>query len=845
MATKIWRGTARAVPQVDTVTPALINPGDTFTLTINRKDISVTARTDTTVQGLLIADVVAKMVAAIGQYSNTEPEFAEVSASAGVDGAGNTTHLILTGPTDGKPFTATAAATASTLRVTITEVRRGAPGRNAKQLLVPRGTYTGGTFDLVYDGATISGVAYNATAATLQTAINAGKETYSPSVTVSGPAGGPYTIETSSGVPVITVSGGSLTGGDFVEVLAGQDGQPAGLTLRIARDSAATADTQYRLTLGTDPGRTGTTAWIESTAGSEQIAYALLSAGFFAAVKPSADVDSLWDIELISDLQGASAATIQATIESNDSSYEIEEVTRIATNEVQYVRINAVTGNITIGATNVAVNGADFFANSATAGSLAKAILDETGLANTVAKVGSAPTNTQGLIKVEFTGGIEVAPLLITDGSLAGGCFDNVILDFGLNPTDEIQRVGFNRAPTGGTFTLTYSGQTTGTIAYNATAATVQAALEALSNIGAGEAIVTGATGGPWDVRFDGTLGAVDTVAMTGNGASLTGGTTPTYTLASFTAPEGPNWFSVADNWYNPAAPGTPTIPASGDTIVYRQNSVDCLYDLDDQAATTFASVIIEASYTGKIGLPEYTGTYYEYRPRRLKCGMTLLEIGRGLGSGSSRLNLDLSNIASTVTVFGTGASQDNTPALQIAGTSSSNVYRVLDGSVGIGTGDHADTVAGNTLVIGSGPNTNSRADVLVMGGTITTIEQIGGSAAIRCSATTLNARAGNLTIDGAPTFTTVNCRSNILARSTGTITTLHLGKDGRLDLSANAAGLTITNCNVYAGASFFDPWRKATLTNGLNLVQCGFQDVQVNAGSNIVTEVSQSVGIL
>jgi hypothetical protein len=50
--------------------------------------------------------------------------------------------------------------------------------------------------------------------------------------------------------------------------------------------------------------------------------------------------------------------------------------------------------------------------------------------------------------------------------------------------TNEVQRVGFDSGAfslTGGTFTLTYDGQTTGNIAYNATAATVKTALEALS----------------------------------------------------------------------------------------------------------------------------------------------------------------------------------------------------------------------------------------------------------------------------------------------------------------------------------------------------------------------------
>ena len=57
---------------------------------------------------------------------------------------------------------------------------------------------------------------------------------------------------------------------------------------------------------------------------------------------------------------------------------------------------------------------------------------------------------------------------------------------------------------TGGTFTLTSGASTTATIAYNATAATVQAALVTI--LGSGNVAVTGAPGGPWTVTFSGTL---------------------------------------------------------------------------------------------------------------------------------------------------------------------------------------------------------------------------------------------------------------------------------------------------------------------------------------------------
>ncbi len=57
-----------------------------------------------------------------------------------------------------------------------------------------------------------------------------------------------------------------------------------------------------------------------------------------------------------------------------------------------------------------------------------------------------------------------------------------------------------------GTFTLTYKGQTTAGIAFNATATTVQTALTGLSTIGAGNATVAGSAGGPYVVSFAGTL---------------------------------------------------------------------------------------------------------------------------------------------------------------------------------------------------------------------------------------------------------------------------------------------------------------------------------------------------
>jgi hypothetical protein len=74
------------------------------------------------------------------------------------------------------------------------------------------------------------------------------------------------------------------------------------------------------------------------------------------------------------------------------------------------------------------------------------------------------------------------------------------------------------------TFTLTYDGQTTAAITRaTADGAAVDAALEALSNIGAGDVTVTGAAGGPWTVTFTGALAETDISELTATTASGTG----------------------------------------------------------------------------------------------------------------------------------------------------------------------------------------------------------------------------------------------------------------------------------------------------------------------------------
>jgi len=76
---------------------------------------------------------------------------------------------------------------------------------------------------------------------------------------------------------------------------------------------------------------------------------------------------------------------------------------------------------------------------------------------------------------------------------------------------------------TGGHFSLSLGAETTVNLAYNAAAADVQAALEALVAVGAGNVAVTGDAGGPWTVECKGALAGQPVATMAATDVDLAG----------------------------------------------------------------------------------------------------------------------------------------------------------------------------------------------------------------------------------------------------------------------------------------------------------------------------------
>lgn len=117
-----------------------------------------------------------------------------------------------------------------------------------------------------------------------------------------------------------------------------------------------------------------------------------------------------------------------------------------------------------------------------------------------------------------------------------GSAFSADIMPTGVNAVQAVSVVASS-----GTFTLTFAGATTSALAFNATAAAVQAALEALSSVGAGNVAVSGA----YSVAFTNRLGLYPMPLLTADGSGLAGGTVSVQTTTAGVAAPGtdlPPW---------------------------------------------------------------------------------------------------------------------------------------------------------------------------------------------------------------------------------------------------------------------------------------------------------------
>lgn len=390
----------------------------------------------------------------------------------------------------------------------------------------------------------------------------------------------------------------------------------------------------------------------------------------------------------------------------------------------------------------------------------------------------------------------------------------------------QVTRITFSAYTSGQTYTLTINGKSVSYVAAASTSADVFAGLvaawgatliaefkEATASVNSGVVLTANVAGVPFTVT-----------------ATATGGITSTIT--TLTACTGPNFRTNAANYLGGAAPG------AGDHTRFRNGNVPMLYDLED-VAVNYGDIIIEASYTGSIGLPAVNPLgYREYRPRFLKLGNGSnnykIRIGAGQGQQPARILIDANAATVFAQVYGTGTALDGERPLVIKNTDATSTLEYYGG---IATLDADSSGAAATLKVIANPQAGAQCNVLVTEqvacGVVTTS---GGELEIRGSATSVDANLGSkVSISGDATCPTVvaSSGSTVFWDSTAGVTNATARPGGTIDFGRQAAAKTVTNGTCHKDGKFLDPLGILTLTNGVILSGCTVQECVVDIGRN------------
>jgi len=384
---------------------------------------------------------------------------------------------------------------------------------------------------------------------------------------------------------------------------------------------------------------------------------------------------------------------------------------------------------------------------------------------------------------------------------------------------DTVQITAFDATTT---YTLTVGGHTVsvvGTTDVNTTAAALQAAWAADTH--------------PYVAAVTATV-VTDTVTLTAATAgvpfvvtsSVTGGTGTIGAVTSVTASSGPNHWDDANNW------SAGVVPVNSDTVSVLDSAVDILWGLDQSALTNLASLAIEQSFTGKIGLPSNvfttstttTAAKPEYRDHYLKIPTTALDIGEDFGpftqAGSGRIKIDLGTFAAQATIHNTSSSSTEAtlPAVRLlANNAATDLFvRSSPGGVGFAMDEANETTTIGDVSVDDSSDT-SRVS-LSDGVTLTNWTQLGGSNVLQAAATVtlVLAKGGTLLIEGTAAITTMSLRSGgaptVICNTTGTITTLNC-ESGIITFNGSSATRTVTTLNSNGGEFSYNP-NQVTVSN-------------------------------
>lgn len=476
------------------------------------------------------------------------------------------------GQADQPALTADGSLLVSDVSATVAENTKGTPGTNETQRIsVPAGA-TGGSFTLTFDPdgggpvapATTNPIRYNATAAEVLDEIRQLGSILDPAnVNVTGPNGGPWDVQFVNDFreinqPAFTADSREVIGGVSLGVATttAASGANERQQIRFCTAGDGTGYCEGLVTGGlftmsvtapdpTAPGldditRTTVPLPFDATAAEFQTALenlANVGPGNVTVTKSSVasgvDTFTQWIVEFIGDLAGENlsgpAVATGGLVVTNVGLPATTPFVSLAVltegaagnDEVQTISPSVV---LTSGHFTLAFDGQETAPIPFDAGGAGvQAAL--VALSNLDAGDVSVSGSPGGPWAVTFGGGefaqTDVPQIVGNAGGLGGALSLSIQDNFiaAVPGTDEVQAFSFTPTANTGTYTLTFNGATTGPIAYNAGAGTVESALEGLPTIG--DVTVSGCGGGACTVTFQGDLRAEDQPLLSVNTSGL------------------------------------------------------------------------------------------------------------------------------------------------------------------------------------------------------------------------------------------------------------------------------------------------------------------------------------
>jgi trimeric autotransporter adhesin len=552
------------------------------------------------------------------------PEFLEVTAAAdGVD-------VLLTSKTPGQPFE-------------VTGLVNGEATADDEQLvsLSPAGGAIAGTFPLTFAGQTAAGISATALPSAVQAALEALTSIGAGNVQVTGEPGA-WRIRFVGDLadvdqPELSTSRTDLTGGNAaVSIETLQDGASgAESPLLVVEEVKGVAGTnaKWRVRFNADPGVAlsaitlrwliafhvgGSTFYSPSTLFAADASLSEMQAALGATgsgtgtstygadnLSLSGTLANSWVnptdgvlVEWIGDwasspLRQSGELILQAVAGVSSSLLSAVEVAAgvAGTNEVQSLRLIAPTV------------GTGYRLKFD--GKVTRAILwSEDAFAIKTALNDALPGAIASAFSVGLAAGQVNAETLLTDYTYDGVLFfefigngyqsnDVPLLEVLGVGAEEIQQIGISPDAWKGNVTLTLDDQTAAALDWDATAVEAEAALEALSNVGAG--LVT-CYGGPWPAapivcEFDAALGnlpqltAVHTLTNAGIAVSTLQQGGAAVVVTEIQRSRGPKHWDDPLNWAD--ADGLPGVPGSGEDVSLELAKAELLYGLRQRCQFT------------------------------------------------------------------------------------------------------------------------------------------------------------------------------------------------------------------------------------------------------------------